>query len=372
MIIRNAKVYNEDGIFEKKDIALEGEYIAASPADTDQYILDAEGLYLIPGLTDIHFHGCVGYDFCDGTPEAVREIARYQAGNGVTTMAPATMTLDDEHLTRIFKNAADYKNESGAILAGINMEGPYLSYAKRGAQNPAYLRRPEVEHFHKMQALSGGLIKLVAIAPEEEGAMECIEALKDEAVISLAHTTADYDLSIEAYRKGASHLTHLYNAMPPFSHRSPGVIGAALDSEHVHVELISDGVHVAPSVVRATFKMFGEDRIILISDSMMAAGLEDGQYSLGGQAVTVVGNKATLADGTIAGSVTNLMQCVRTAVSFGIPLAAAIRCAAVNPAKKIGIFDQYGSITPGKYANLVLLNQKLEIVKVIIKGKEFK
>lgn len=371
MIIKNANVYNEDGSFLKKDIFIEGEMIADNASVADQEVLDGEGLYLIPGLTDIHFHGCVGYDFCDGTPEAVRSIAMYQAKNGVTTIAPATMTLDDERLTRIFKNVGDYNNESGAILAGINMEGPYLSYAKKGAQNPMYLRRPDVEHFHKMQSLSKGLIKLMAIAPEEEGAMECIEALKDEVVISLAHTTADYDLAMEAYEKGASHLTHMYNAMPAFSHRSPGVIGAALDSAHVHVELICDGVHVAPSVIRASFKMFGDERIILVSDSMMAAGLEDGQYALGGQDVTVVGNKATLADGTIAGSVTNLLQCVRTAVSFGIPLASAIKCAAVNPAKKIGIFDRYGSITPGKYANLVLLNQELEIVKVLIKGKEF-
>ncbi len=370
MIIKNAMVYTEDGCFTKKDIAIEGQYISGNGSNHDQQeIYDAEGLYLIPGLTDLHFHGCVGYDFCDGTIEAVRAMAEYQARNGITTIAPATMTLDDEALTRIFANASEYQSESGAILAGIKMEGPYLSLAKKGAQNPKFLRRPDVAHFRRMQALSGGLIKILAIAPEEEGALECIEELKDEVVISLAHTTADYDLSLKAFEKGASHLTHLYNAMPAFSHRSPGVIGAAMDSEHVHVELICDGVHVDPSVIRATFKMFGEDRIILISDSMMATGLKEGQYSLGGQEVTVVGNKATLADGTIAGSATNLMQCMRIAVSFGIPLTTAIKCAAVNPAKEIGIYDKYGSITPGKYANLVLLDQKLEIVKVILKGE---
>jgi N-acetylglucosamine-6-phosphate deacetylase len=369
MIIKNAMVYTEDGSFVKKDLTLEGEYIVSNEDTSDHgEVLEAEGLYLIPGLTDLHFHGCVGYDFCDGTQQAINAMAEYQASNGITTIAPATMTLDDERLTQIFKNASEYHSESGAILTGIKMEGPYLSLAKKGAQNPKYLRHPDPEHFRRMQALSGGLIKILAIAPEEEGALECIEELKDEVVISLAHTTADYDLSLKAFQKGASHLTHLYNAMPAFSHRSPGVIGAAFDSEHVHVELICDGVHVDPSVVRATFKMFGEDRIILISDSMMATGLKDGQYSLGGQEVTVVGNKATLADGTIAGSATNLMQCMRIAVSFGIPLTTAIKCAAVNPAKEIGIYDKYGSITPGKYANLVLLDQKLEIVKVFLKG----
>ncbi|MDF2904863.1 MAG: hypothetical protein K0R34_184 [Herbinix sp.] len=370
MIIKNAMVFTEDGSFLKKDLVTEGEYIVGhGSTDHQQEEYDAEGLYLIPGLTDLHFHGCVGYDFCDGTEQAVSAIAEYQARNGITTIAPATMTLDDEQLTKIFKNASEYHSESGAILAGIKMEGPYLSLAKKGAQNPKYLKQPDATHFRKMQSLSGGLIKILAIAPEEPGAMECIEELKDEVVISLAHTTADYDTSLKAFQKGASHLTHLYNAMPAFSHRSPGVIGAAFDSDHVHVELICDGVHVDPSVVRATYKMFGEDRIILISDSMMATGLQDGQYSLGGQEVTVIGNKATLADGTIAGSATNLMQCMRTAVSFGIPLETAIKCAAVNPAKEIGIYDRYGSITPGKYANLVLLNQNLELVKVFLKGE---
>ena len=369
MIIKNAMVYTEDGSFVKKDLVIEGEYIVSNEGSSNhREELDAEGLYLIPGLTDLHFHGCVGYDFCDGTPQAIQAMAEYQASNGITTIAPATMTLDDERLTEIFKNASEYRSESGAILTGIKMEGPYLSLAKKGAQNPKFLKHPDAAHFRRMQALSGGLIKILAIAPEVEGALECIDELKDEVVISLAHTTADYELSMRAFEKGASHLTHLYNAMPAFSHRSPGVIGAAFDNDHVHVELICDGVHVDPSVVRATFKMFGEDRIILISDSMMATGLKDGQYSLGGQDVTVVGNKATLADGTIAGSATNLMQCMRIAVRFGIPFTTAIKCAAVNPAKEIGIYDKYGSITPGKYANLVLLDQKLEIVKVFIKG----
>ncbi len=373
MKIKNAMVYSEDGSFIKKDIIIKGEFITdktEQSQDPETATIDAEGLYLIPGLTDLHFHGCVGYDFCDGTEEAVRAMAEYQARNGITTIAPATMTLGDEDLINIFRNAAAYPSESGATLVGIKMEGPYLSLAKKGAQNPAYLKRPSAEHFHKMQALSGGLIKILAIAPEEEGAMECIDELKDEVVISVAHTTADYETALKAFKRGASHVTHLYNAMPAFTHRSPGVIGAAFDCEHVHAELICDGVHIEPSVIRATFKMFGDDRIILISDSMMATGLHDGKYTLGGQDVTVVGNKATLADGTIAGSATNLMKCMRTAVSFGIPLASAVKCAAVNPAKEIGIYDRYGSITPGKYANLVLLDQDLKLVKVLLKGKE--
>lgn len=367
MIIKNAQVFINDR-FTVKDIYTDNDRITDSPAASDD-IIDAEGLYAIPGLIDLHFHGCVGYDFCDGTPEALQAIADYESRWGITSIAPATMTLDVDSLRKVFTNASAYKNNQSAGLVGINMEGPYLSHAKKGAQNEAYLMTPDLEHFRTMQQLSGGLIKLVAIAPEEAGAMDFIKAVKEEVVISVAHTAADYKTATEAFRCGASNVTHLYNAMPPFSHRNPGVIGAAFDANHVKVELICDGVHIAPSVVRATFKMFGDDRIILISDSMMATGLEDGEYSLGGQKVLVTGNKATLTDGTIAGSTTNLMLCMKTAVSMGIPLESAVKCASINPAKQLGIYDEYGSLETGKFADIVLLNSDLSINKVILKGK---
>jgi len=185
--------------------------------------------------------------------------------------------------------------------------------------------------------------------------------------MSIAHTEADYDTAIGAFEKGASHVTHLYNAMNPYTHRAPGVVGAAADTRKVEVELICDGVHIHPAAVRTTFKIFGDDRIILISDSMMATGLEDGEYSLGGQAVKVVGNLATLQDGTIAGSATNLMDCMRTAVlKMGIPMESAVKCASANPAKSVGIYDQYGSITPGKMASLVLLKKEDLAIKQVI------
>ena len=190
-------------------------------------------------------------------------------------------------------------------------------------------------------------------------------------VLSLAHTATDYDTAVLAFEKGASHVTHLYNAMNPFTHRAPGLVGAAADTKKVEVELICDGVHIHPAAVRATFNLFGDDRIILISDSMMATGLEDGDYSLGGQAVKVVGNLATLKDGTIAGSATNLMDCMRTAVlKMGITRESAVKCAAVNPAKSVGIYDRCGSITPGKRANVVLLQKEdLSLRQVILEGK---
>ena len=223
----------------------------------------------------------------------------------------------------------------------------------------------------KLQEESGGLIRLVDIAPETEGAMEFIDQVKDETVISIAHTTADYDTASEALARGASHVTHLYNAMPPLNHRDPGVIGAARDAENCHVELICDGIHIHPAVVRATFEMFGAERVILISDSMRATGLTDGEYTLGGQDVYVKGAKATLADGTIAGSATNLMGCLRRAVlDMEIPLETAVGCATANPAREIGIYDRCGSITPGKDADLVLLDKDLQVKAVYINGRK--
>ena len=378
MIIRNALVYGEDKTFSRLDIRIEEDVFteicpSLAPSENES-VLDADGLYAIPGLIDIHFHGCMGHDFCDGTVEAIDAITRYEASCGVTSVCPATMTVSPESLVQVMDAARTY-NESPvrpgqASLVGINMEGPFISEAKKGAQAAEHIRLCDEALFCSLQERSGGLIKLVDIAPENEGAMEFIDALHDKVTISLAHTTADYQTAKEAYDRGARHATHLYNAMPPFTHRAPGVVGAAFDSPHCRAELICDGVHIHPSVVRATFQLFGDDRMILISDSMRAAGMEDGQYTLGGQDVAVKGKYATLvSDGALAGSVTNLMDCMRTAVKeMQIPLESAIACATMNPAKAIGIYDRYGSISTGKIANLVLLDQDLNLRQVIIHG----
>ncbi len=368
MKIKNVKVYGADHQFCEGEIGICGERIAS--AASEEEIFDGEGCYAIPGLVDIHFHGCVGHDFCDGTEESIQALADYELSCGVTTITPATMTLDEETLQKVCRAAAQHKNEKGAELVGINMEGPFISKAKKGAQNEAFVHRPDAAMFHRLNQASGGMIRQVALAPEEDGALEFIRGVKDSTVVSVAHTTSDYDTAMKAFEEGASHVTHLYNAMPPYSHRAPGVIGAAADSPHVYVELICDGVHIHPSAVRTTFKIFSDERICMISDSMEATGMQDGEYALGGQAVFKKGNRATLKDGTIAGSATNLMDCVRVAVKeMGIPLESAVRCAAENPAKSIGLFEEYGSLEDGKYANVVLLDQNLEIKAIFYKGK---
>lgn len=373
--IRNVKIFTEQHTFREGSIAIK-DGLFAEPAENPGKIIDGQGCYAIPGLIDIHFHGCMGYDFCDGTQEALREIARYEASVGVTGMAPATMTLPAEQLEEILSNAAAFSADSGknpgeAELLGVNMEGPFISKHKKGAQDDTYIIPSDVELFHRFQRAAEGLVKFIAVAPEVEGALAFVDRVKDEAVVSLAHTNADYDEALAAFQRGVSHAVHLFNAMPPFGHREPGVVGAVADSHHVTAELICDGIHIHPSVVRAAFKILGENRIILISDSMRAAGMPDGTYTLGGQAVQVTKGRAVLvSSGALAGSASNLMECMKTAVKeMGIPLETAVACASENPAKRLGEYGRRGSITFGKKADLVLLDRDLNVKCVMKDGK---
>ncbi|MCI6122281.1 N-acetylglucosamine-6-phosphate deacetylase [Bariatricus sp. SGI.161] len=394
MIIKNVKVYTEektfsDGIIYIKDGVFDKIIISeTSPVNVDSLrnlegdldeVIDGQGSYAIPGLIDLHFHGCKGYDFCDGTKEAIAEIAKYEASIGVTAIAPATMTLPVEELERILAVAASYKKEAeesgtqGADLIGINMEGPFISPTKKGAQDERNIIPCDSDICQRFLDASEGLVKFVGIAPEcSEESVHFIQQMKDKVHISLAHTNADYDTAMDAFQAGANHAVHLYNAMPSFTHRAPGVIGAVADNKHVNAELICDGVHIHPSVVRATFQMLGADRMILISDSMRATGMPDGRYTLGGLEVDVVGNRATLvSDGALAGSATNLLDCMRTVVKkMGIPLETAVACATMNPAKALGEYENYGSITPGKKGNVVLLDSELNLKMVVKEGTE--
>ena len=393
MIIKNVKVYQEDQIFKEGEICIrDGVFAGNAEVQAEEEILDGAGCYAIPGMIDLHFHGCMGYDFCDGTEEAIREIARYEASIGVTAIAPATMTLPVPELEHILSVAAAYrkkaeaekaadapeeirkKAQTEADLVGVNMEGPFISKAKKGAQDERNIIPCDAEIFRRFQCAADGLVRFIGIAPEEPGATAFVHEVKDEVNVSLAHTNSDYAHAMAAFEAGANHAVHLYNAMPPFSHRAPGVVGAVSDSEQVMAELICDGVHVDPAVVRATFKMLGADRMILISDSMRAAGMPDGQYTLGGLDVKVRGNHATLvSDGALAGSVTTLPDCMRVAVKqMGIPFETAVACATANPARSLGIYDQYGSITPGKHGNVVLLDEELRLKGVVKDGERIR
>ena len=371
MLIKDGLVFCEDFDLREGNIYTELDRISEPHADAE--VLDATSCIVAPGFIDIHIHGAYGTDFCDSTREAHENIARYLASVGVTSYLGTTMAMKKPVLLNMMRVANEFMNnpiEDGAVMRGINLEGPFAAVEKKGAMDPNNLIDPDYDLFVELNEASEGRIKLNDVAPEKPGALDLIERTSDVCVVSLHHTSADYDLAVEAFQRGASHVTHLYNAMNGFSHRAPGLIGAAADYAS-SVELISDGHHVHPAAVRIAFSIFGEDRVCLISDAMMACGMSDGEYELGGQKVTVKDGLATLASGTIAGSATPLTESFRRAVvEFGIPVESALRAATDNPSRVLGLEDEIGSIRVGKRADLTLLDaETLEVRHVVLGGK---
>ena len=330
---------------------------------------DAQGWYLIPGLIDIHTHGAMGEDASDGKPEGLTTMARYYAAQGVTSWCPTTMTLKEPELTKAMEAVKGFQRPTdGAKVAGIHLEGPFVSRKKCGAQNPDNLHAPDIHMFHRLNEASGGLVRLITLAPEEPGALPFIREASRDCTVSLGHTTADYDTAMAAYEAGATHATHLFNAMPALNHREPGVVPAALDAGAT-VELITDGFHIHPAVIRLVHRLFGE-KLALISDSLRCAGMPDGDYELGGQPITLTGGVARLqGTATLAGSSIHLMEGLRRSVRFGVPLEAAVTAATLTPAKAIRQEHRIGSLAPGKAADFVLLDRELTVRAVYIDGK---
>ena len=312
----------------------------------------ADGAYIIPGLIDIHTHAAMGADASDGDPEGMLAMSRYYAAGGVTSWCPTTMTLKEPELTKAMQVIRDFRRpEDGAKAAGVNLEGPFVSYEKRGAQNPDNIALPDIGMLERLNEASGGLVRLITLAPELEGAMDFIRQAARICTVSLGHSAADYDTAVKAYGAGAS-----------------GLIAAAFDCG-ASAELICDGFHVHPAMVRMAWQIF-EERIVLISDSLRCAGMPDGEYSLGGQPVSMKDGKATLSGtDTLAGSSIHLMEGLRRAVKFGIPLRDAVRAATEIPARVIGIDSETGSISPGKAADLLLLDEQLNVLAVYVDGK---
>ena len=374
MFYKNARIFGSDfrfhqGAFE----VIDGMFGAVLPESVPEDAIDLGGTTVIPGLIDVHSHGNSGADFSDGDYEGLKAMAAYYAKCGVTSFAPASMTLPYDVLEKAFGNArklVDEDIEGLSVLRGIQMEGPYFSYKKRGAQNADYLKEPDFEGFKALQEGCGGLVRIVDIAPELPGAVEFVEKAKALCTVSVAHTDSDYDHAKAAYDAGATHLTHLYNAMPGIHHRNPGVIPAAVENENVQAELICDGLHVHPASVRLAFSMFG-DRMVLVSDSGRCCGMPDGsKFELGGQDAWLRDGVARLADGTIACSATNLYDCMVNAIRFGVGEEKAVRAASYNPARAIGAEGIVGSIETGKRADFLVCNADYSGRRVFLAGKE--
>ena len=374
MFYKNARIFCSDfqfrtGAFEVKD----GKFGAVLPKFVPEDAIDLQGATVIPGLIDVHNHGNSGADFSDGDYAGVKKMAEYLAKHGITSFAPASMTLPYDVLEKAFATAKqlhDEAPEGHSRLMGIQMEGPYFSEKKKGAQNGEYLKNPDFDGFKKLYDGCGGLVKIVDVAPELPGAAEFIDKAKDLCTVSVAHTDSDYEHARMAFQMGATHLTHLYNAMPGIHHRNPGVIPAASETPSVRAELICDGMHIHPASVRLAFAIFGGERMILVSDALRCCGMPDGEYELGGQPVFLAGGVAKLADGTLAGSATNLYDCMKNAILFGIREEDAVRACTYNPACSLGVRDQVGSIATGALADFIVCRSDYTGRRVFMGGKE--
>ena len=357
------------------------EVVISGTADTDvacassknDTVIDLNGSHVIPGLIDLHIHGALGSDFSDAKKEGLAAMADYLASQGVTSFLPTTMTLPLKQYLEIGEMLNEFDRDKYSRILGMRMEGPFLSYEKRGAQNPDYLAKPDFEFFRQIQNVSENAVRILDIAPEVPDALSFIQNVSDaysvNTTLSIGHTTADYDTSVKAFKNGASHLTHLFNAMPSLHHRTPGPIGALFDHPECTAEIIGDGIHVHPAVLRTVFQICS-GRVALISDGLRCVGMPEGTYELSGQTVTLKEGAAYLESGTLAGSASTLYDVLKKVISFGISKETAITAATEVPARILHN-ESIGKIEKGRFADFILCDENLNRKCVYRNGRPY-
>jgi len=372
MLLKNADVFI-DGAYHKTDIRIENGVIWEIAQQIPGEGMDCSGKKIIPGLVDIHTHGCILYDFSVSTPEEIHKMCAYYAKHGVTSLLATTMTNEDEmyqsamsKIAAVIREQKEHLNGEAKIM-GINMEGPFFGPAKKGAHDEQYLKPVSQALFDDFQKKAEGAIRMVDIDPTLDHAIDFIAGNSKNCVMSIAHTTSTYEQAERAVLAGADHVTHMFNAMNPLLHREPGVIGAA-SQYGLYVEMICDGIHIHPAVIQMMFRAFS-NHIVLISDSINPTGLSDGFYTAGGLGIEMRDRKAFLPDGTLAGSTITLLEAVQNVIRFGVPEEEVVWSATYLPAKSVRCEDRAGSITCGRSADLLILDQDLNLEHVIVEGR---
>ena len=373
--IINGKIVLPDAVVCDKSLAFDSDsgkicgLVDELPADAN--VIDANGNYVAPGLVDIHIHGCFGEDTCDAKPDGIKTMAYGVAKNGVTAFLPTTMTVAKEQIIAALDNVRALKEESktwgGAEILGVHAEGPFINPSKKGAQAEENILKPDADFIME----HSDIIKSVTLAPEMDEGHKCIKKLAAESdvLVSMGHTDATFEEAMSAAKDGVNHATHLFNAMSALAHRNPGVVGAALASENVSVEVIADTFHINPGLYSIIAKVKG-DKMVLITDCTRAGGMPDGEYDLGGQMLTLKGIECRLADGTIAGSVLKLNNAVKNVLDYtNLPVYEVFNMASLNPATAIHCADRIGSLEEGKDADIIITDDNINIIRTIKKGK---
>jgi len=373
-LIQNAKIVTKEGV-EFLNVQVKDGYIRKMNPFQEETVekridvIDAQGQLLIPGMIDVHIHGANGFDMMDGTEESILEVSKTCAKTGCTTFLPTSVTSSLDDLLRMIRNVKQViGHEPGAKIAGIHLEGPYLHKKHKGMQNEKYLRNPNMDEMKEILKEADGLVKMVTIAPELPGGLKMVEFLKEQGIIvSIAHSNATYEEAKLAFEKGASHITHCFNAMPSIHHRNPGLLIAAFEESTVSLQAIVDNIHLHPAIVRFMHHMKGSEKMVLITDALQAMNLGDGNYSFGGHNVTVKNGKATLSDGTLASSTVTMNDALQNTAKNGIPLADAIEMTSSTPASILDL-ENKGKIAVGNEADLVLLDDNFDVIWTMIEG----